>query len=27
MPANFDPDQFPVLGDSGVQFNVMAAAT
>jgi predicted phage baseplate assembly protein len=26
MPANFDPDQFPVLGDSGVQFNVMAAA-
>jgi Baseplate J-like protein len=26
MPASFDPDQFPVLVDSGVQFNVLAAA-
>lgn len=26
MPASFDPDQFPVLADSGVQFNVLAAA-
>jgi len=26
MPASFDPDQFPVLTDSGVQFNIMSAA-
>lgn len=26
MPASFDPDEFPVLADAGVQFNIMAAA-
>ena len=26
LPASFEPDQFPVLAASGVQFNIMAAA-